>query len=48
MLYLHKSAGMSKADFIARMTEHEEGDQHESAEHDANDYKSLFVRKTVT
>ena len=47
MLDLHKSAGMTQPDFIADMTEHEEGDQDEGAEHDSYDHKPLFVRKTV-
>ena len=47
MLDLHKSAGMTQSDFIAGMTEHEEGDQHEGAEHDAHDHKPLLVRKAV-
>lgn len=47
MLHLHNPAGMTQPDFIAGMTEHEEGDQHEGAEHDAHDHKPLLVRKTV-
>ena len=47
MLDLHKSAGMTQPDFIAGMTEHEEGDQDEGAKHDGYDHKPLFMRKTV-
>ena len=47
MLDLHKSAGMTQPDFIASMTEHEEGDQDEGAEHNGYDQEPLFLRNTV-
>ena len=47
MLYIHKTAGVTQPDLIAGMTEHEEGDKYEGAEHDAHDHQPLFVRKTV-
>lgn len=48
MLDLHKSDGMTQPDFIAGVTEHEEGYQDEGAEHDGYDQESLFLRNTVT